>query len=60
MENDDDLDMAPRVQGVTYMRLCEVPHLFLRPDRLYYFTVDPNCPACVAAAKPYENEKNGN
>lgn len=45
---------APHVQGVTYMRLCETQFLFMRPDRLYYFTVDRKCARCVELAKMYE------
>jgi hypothetical protein len=54
-ENKDEEDDAPRVQGVTYMRLCETKFLIMRPDRLYYFTVDRNCDNCMALAKIYEN-----
>lgn len=35
---------------VQEMRLCEVKHVFLKPDQLYYFTVDPNCGACHDAS----------
>lgn len=40
-------------EPVTEMRLCEVPRVMLRPNQLYRFTVDPNCPACQKAAAPY-------
>lgn len=53
-EIDEEEDCAPRVQGVTYMRLCETQFLFMRPDRLYYFTVDRKCARCVELAKMYE------
>lgn len=36
------------------MRLCEQDHVVLRPNQLYIFTVDPNCPHCVKIAKSYE------
>lgn len=38
------------------MRICEINHLFLRPDVAYIFTVDPNCKACVKYAGAYANE----
>jgi hypothetical protein len=31
------------------MRLCEVDHVYLKPDTLYLFTVDPECTACLEA-----------
>ncbi|HGT2710337.1 TPA: hypothetical protein ACM2VU_004278 [Pseudomonas aeruginosa] len=33
------------------LRLCEQRHTVLQPGRTYLFTVDPNCPACVAMAE---------
>lgn len=39
---------------VIEMRLCEAPHLILKRDQLYRFTVDPNCPQCREAAMAYE------
>ena len=53
VEDEDEYD-APRVQGVSYLRLCESIRVALRPDRLYYFTVDKYCPKCVALAKAYK------
>lgn len=44
---------AQPAQQPKEIRLCEVPHLFLRPNQPYIFTVDPNCPSC-AAANVYE------
>ena len=35
------------------LRLCESSRLFLRPDRLYRFTVDPDCSMCREAASYY-------
>lgn len=33
------------------LRLCEQNHTVLQPGRLYQFTVDPDCPRCVAIAE---------
>jgi hypothetical protein len=30
------------------MRVCEIAHLILRPGQLYRFSIDPECPGCVA------------
>lgn len=38
---------------VVELALCEVPHLFLRPNQLYRFTVRPGCPKCAKLAEPY-------
>lgn len=38
---------------VIEMGLCEVPHIFLRPNQLYRFVVMPGCKACTDAAVPY-------
>lgn len=38
---------------VMEMRLCEVKHVFIRPNKKYVFTVDPTCEACVAASRQY-------
>lgn len=35
-----------RGSSVIEMRLCEAKKLVLKPDQLYYFTVDPNCQEC--------------
>lgn len=39
----------PHTEHVIEMRLCEYQHLFLHPDILYRFTVDPDCKECNAA-----------
>lgn len=51
------LTKTEKNEGVTEMQLCEPPHIFLRPNQLYIFTVDPNCEKCKEANKPYEGEK---
>jgi len=38
---------------VIEMFLCEQNFLILRPNQLYYFTVDPNCDACNKIANNY-------
>jgi hypothetical protein len=38
------------MSDVVEMRLCEQERVFLKPDTLYRFTVDPQCPACATAA----------
>lgn len=38
------------------LNLCEAFRLVLRPDQAYFFTVDPTCSSCVAAAKAAEGE----
>lgn len=53
LEVEDEADY-PRVEGITYLRLCEQDHIVLRPNRLYYFTVDKNCAKCVELAKKYQ------
>lgn len=35
---------------VVEMRICEIPHLFLKPNQKYVFTVDQTCEGCVKAA----------
>lgn len=42
---------------VQEMRLCELRHVFLKSDQLYYFTVDPNCGACHDAAEVALSQK---
>lgn len=39
------------------MRICELRHVILRPNRAYVFTVDPNCEKCreVAQSGDYGN-----
>lgn len=37
-------------ETVVEMRICEIPHLFLKPNQKYVFTVDPKCESCVKAA----------
>lgn len=49
--------LKAELSDVVEMWLCEVPHLFLRPDQLYRFGVDPNCQACVSAAAVYKKEE---
>jgi hypothetical protein len=55
------LDVAAHIGGyaryklfatkpVMQMRLCEQRFVGLKPDMLYYFTVDPNCEACKRIA----------
>ena len=39
---DDKKEAIP----VTEMYICEVPHIVLHPDQLYYFLVDLDCEAC--------------
>jgi hypothetical protein len=39
------------VDDVWNMFLCESRAVYLRPDRLYRFKVDRNCPKCVRLAK---------
>jgi hypothetical protein len=43
--------------AVCEMRICEVRHLILRKDRLYRFTVDPNCEKCRETAMAYEPQQ---
>lgn len=33
-------------ENVIEMYMCEVNGIFLRPDQLYIFRVDPNCEKC--------------
>lgn len=42
---------------VTEMFLCESAHLLLRPNQLYYFTVDENCEECRKLADNYRQER---
>ncbi len=35
---------------VVEMRICEIQHLFLKPNQKYVFTVDETCEGCVRAA----------
>jgi hypothetical protein len=43
-------------EKITKMRICEVPHIFLQPDILYRFTVDPDCDNCQSAVAPYKEK----
>lgn len=36
------------------MRICEVPHVFLRPNQAYRFTVDTECKMCRYFAEQYQ------
>lgn len=42
---------------VTEMYLCEVAHLFLRPNQLYRFIVAPDCQKCIDLASHYPIKK---
>jgi hypothetical protein len=35
--------------SVLEMRLCEPGRVFLKPNQLYFFTVDESCPFCLRA-----------
>lgn len=39
------------VEPACVMFLCEASAVYLQPDKLYRFKVDPNCPKCVKLAK---------
>jgi len=39
------------LEKVQEMRLCEANRVFLKPDTIYTFTVDPKCRACREAAE---------
>ena len=41
-------NMSDRKESVTVMGLCEVEHVFLRPNQLYRFVVMPGCDKCKA------------
>lgn len=41
-------------EPVCELYLCEPEKLFLRPNTIYRFSVDPDCPRCVALGKHYE------
>lgn len=43
-----------KANNICELRLCESQHLFLRPNQLYFFTVDKDCPKCIELAKHYE------
>lgn len=36
---------------VIEMNLCEIDQVFLKPDQLYVFRLDPACEDCVAYSK---------
>lgn len=40
-----------KAEDVMELRLCESRNIVFQPNRLYYFTVDPNCPKCVELAE---------
>jgi len=37
--------------AVTELKMCEAARLWLKPDQLYRFTVDPECGTCQADAR---------
>ncbi len=39
--------------------LCEVEHIFLKPNQLYVFVVIPDCEKCAQLAKEAEGAHNG-
>lgn len=43
------LNEAGNLEDVIELCLCEVPHLCLRPDRLYRFVKAPGCAKCEEA-----------
>ena len=45
-------------ENVCEMALCEVEHLFLRPDQLYRFVVMEGCDRCKKLAEVYETVTN--
>jgi hypothetical protein len=47
MRNDAEYIYGP---DVVEMRICEIQHLFLKPNQKYIFTVDETCEGCVKAA----------
>lgn len=47
-----DERQAPDVE----LRLCESRFLYLKPDVLYRFTVDPNCEGCLKAEREARGE----
>jgi hypothetical protein len=49
----DRLNVHLQPPEVCEMRLCETRFLGLRSNQLYHVTVDPNCPRCIEANKPY-------
>lgn len=44
----------------TEMRICEVNHIYLRPNQVYVFTVSEDCAACKEYAGVYADELTGN
>lgn len=56
MRKNDELEKAVANllhDGVCYLWLCEANRLVLRPNQLYFFSVDESCPACLTAAKEF-------
>jgi hypothetical protein len=50
--------VGPRESEKIYeLRICEVPHVVLRPDQLYRFTVAPDCEGCAKEVEPYTARK---
>ena len=43
---------------VIEMGLCEVSHIFLRPNVLYRFVILPNCKECARLGSAYDNTEN--
>jgi hypothetical protein len=44
------------LQPITELCLCEQNHLVLKPDTLYMFTTDEDCPACMKIYKTYVDD----
>lgn len=49
-----DVEEYFKAKNICQLCLCESQHLFLRPNQLYFFTVDKDCAKCVELAKHYE------
>lgn len=45
-----DLDRQPATEAPMEMRICELRHVAVKPNRPYIFTVDVNCTNCRADA----------
>jgi hypothetical protein len=48
--NDGPKHVLPGPTPVCHLKLCEASRLALKPDTLYWFTVDGNCAECRQAA----------
>lgn len=46
--------IAAHLNGAVEMRLCEAARVQLKPNQLYYFTVDQDCVNCRKAARMAE------